>query len=196
MSSSSLPSDQELIQRIYESDVKAFEILFKRYYKELCYFSVKYVNNMAISEEIVSGMMSGLWEKRRQLDIKQSFKGYLYISIKNASLNYLKSQYARQQFLSEGEIPAVQAADHSSDSIEYQQLEEIIKNGIEALPPRCRIIFTLSRQAGMSYEEISSELGLSKKTVKAQMGIALHKMRLYIGKNWDSLLFVILPLCD
>jgi RNA polymerase sigma-70 factor (ECF subfamily) len=149
---------------------------------------------MVIAEELVSGIFINIWEKRNYLQINHSVKSYLYTSVKNTSLNYLKSQFASIKFESDAHLSIVKSPDKPTDQIDYLQLEEIVRKGTESLPPKCRIIFTLSRHAGMSYQEIADELGISKKTVKAQMGIALHKMREYIGKHWDSLLFILLPL--
>jgi RNA polymerase sigma-70 factor (ECF subfamily) len=112
--------------------------------------------------------------------------------VKNTSLNYIKSQYARQQFQSEVSENHYSTANSASEEITYQELQAIIQQGIHTLPERCRIIFTLSRQAGLSYEEIAGELGISKKTVKTQMGIALHRLRQYVDRHWDKMLVVLI----
>ncbi|HEX8658966.1 MAG TPA: sigma factor-like helix-turn-helix DNA-binding protein, partial [Hymenobacter sp.] len=48
---------------------------------------------------------------------------------------------------------------------------------IAELPEKCRAIYNLSRNAELTYQEIATHLGLSVKTVEAQMGIALRKLR-------------------
>jgi RNA polymerase sigma-70 factor (ECF subfamily) len=191
MQQSSGFSDTDLIRQLANDDVKALEHLFNRYYRELCRYAMKYVSNGAVAEEIVSAIFTQIWEMRYRLQITTSGKAYLYTAAKNASLNYVKSQYARQQFQSEMNENQHPAVSSPNDELQYQELQAIIQNGISALPERCRIIFTLSRNAGLSYEEIAAELGISKKTVKAQMGIALQKLRGYVGRHWGKMLMVL-----
>lgn len=194
MNDFTLLTDDELMHRIIAGHVKAFEILFHRYYEKLCRYAFKFVSQSQVAEEIVSGMFTQVWEKRNQLLITTSAKAYLYASVKNASLNYLKSQYNRQSFQSETKAHQHPAASSPADDVSFQELQAIIQQGIDTLPERCRIIFTLSRQAGLSYEEIATELGISKKTVKAQMGIALQKLRLYVDCHWDKMLIMLLQI--
>jgi RNA polymerase sigma-70 factor, ECF subfamily len=185
-------SDEALLQRVRNGDEAAFEQIFLRHYKNLCLFSLRYVSVGEVAEELVADVLVQLWQKQRMLPAIHSLQSYLYTSVRNASLNYVKSQYARQRFL--GEANQAVAPELSDQALEAAQLEALIAQGIDALPPGCRVIFTLSRQAGMSYEEIARELGLSPKTVKAQMGIALRKLRTYLGKHWDTLLILLTPM--
>ena len=184
-------TDEELITQLSNGYVKALEILFHRYYSQLCRYAMKYVNNEEVAEELVSGMFTHIWEKRDILQLTSSCKAYLYTAVKNGSLNYVKSQYARQQFQSEANENQYPSISLAFEDLTYQELQVIIQEGIDTLPEKCRIIFNLSRQAGLSYEEIATELGISKKTVKAQIGIALQKLRLYVGSHWDKLLVVL-----
>ncbi|QHT71391.1 RNA polymerase sigma-70 factor [Rhodocytophaga rosea] len=184
-------SDLDLLSHMAAGNVKAFETLFHRYYSTLCQYAYKFVKHQEVAEEIVSGLFAQIWQKRNELHITSAVRSYLFTSVKHASFNYLKSQYARFPFQSENlENQHLQALS-PDDELSYQELQTILQHGIQALPERCRIIFSLSRNAGLSYEEIAAELGISKKTVKAQMGIALHKLRLYMDQHWDKMLVVL-----
>lgn len=66
---------------------------------------------------------------------------------------------------------------------------EAINLAIEKLPEKCRIIFNLSKFKGYSYIEIATELNLSIKTVEAQMGIALKKIRHFVKESRIFFLF-------
>jgi RNA polymerase sigma-70 factor, ECF subfamily len=187
-------TDAELMQKLTAGDIKAFEMLFHRYYEQLCRHAFKFISQGEVAEEIVSGMFSHLWEKREELQITHSPKAYLYTSVKNASFNYLKSQYARQLFQRTAPENQTPLASSPVEELTYQELQAIIQQGIETLPEKCRIIYTLSRNAGLTYEQIAGELGISPKTVKAQMGIALHKLRTYLDQHWHKLLMMLLPI--
>ena len=73
---------------------------------------------------------------------------------------------------------------------EETELRQLIQRGIANLPEKCRIIFQLSREMGMSYEEIARELDVSRETVKSQIQIALKKLRQFLGDHWGTLLWV------
>jgi RNA polymerase sigma-70 factor (ECF subfamily) len=175
-------------------DVKAFEWLFYRYYADLCRYAYKFLNQKEVAEEIVSGIFTHIWEKHADLIISISPKAYVYTAVKNASFNYLKSQYARQLFESEAGEKQLPVINTPAEELTYQELQAIVRQGIESLPERCRMIYTLSRNAGLTYEEIAANLGISQKTVKAQMGIALHKLRLYLDQHWHKMLMMFLPM--
>ncbi len=170
--------EQELVTQVNKGSVKAFEMIFKTYYVELSRFAVKYVGSTEQAEEIVQELFLTIWENREKLSITSSLKSYLYTSIKNRSLNYLKS--AAVKYIQRQEEVSVHNHPVSLDVeeyINYNELQHTIQKAVEKLPEKCRIIFTLSRQAGLSYQEIANELNLSIKTVEAQMGIALKRIR-------------------
>jgi RNA polymerase sigma-70 factor, ECF subfamily len=109
----------------------------------------------------------------------------LYFLIR-AKINYLKSKFAQTK---QTDIDSVHP--HHSDvetTLEGKELQEILNQAITQLPEKCRIIFNLSRQMGLSYAEIAEQLNISIKTVENQMGIALKKLREYLHKYWEVLM--------
>lgn len=184
-------SSQSLPQRLAAGDVAAFREIFEAHYKPLCRFAIRYVGVGEVAEELVADVLTTLWQERNTLRISHSLEAYLYAAVRNACFNYLKSRTGRQRFEPGAAAEAYPAA--PAAGLEYDELEKLVEAGIGQLPPACRTIFTLSRQAGMSYEEIAGSLGLSRATVKAQMGIALKKLRGYLGRHWDKLPLLLLP---
>jgi RNA polymerase sigma-70 factor (ECF subfamily) len=184
-------SSRQLLHRLAEGDVAAFGEIFEGHYKLLCRFAIRYVGVGEVAEELVADVLTTLWQGRKTLRIHHSLEAYLYAAVKNACLNYLKSRIGRQRFEPDAAADAYPVA--PATDLEYGELEKIVEAGIGQLPPACRTIFMLNRQAGMSYEEIAQSLGLSRKTVKAQMGIALKKLRGYLGRHWDKLPLLLLP---
>lgn len=181
------PSDKEMIARMVNNEVEAYESLFHRFYTPLCQFILKYVGDETLAEEIVQETFIHFWEKRDTLNIHSSLKSYLYTSAKNNALNYLKSQYARQgfqrDFFDKEEIPI----NTTQESILFDELQVLVQKAIKRLPERCRTVYLLSRNSGLSYQEIADELGISVKTVEAQMGLALKRLREYLNFHWEIL---------
>lgn len=185
-------SDRTIVERIANNDEEAYALLFREFYVPLCRFSLKYVQLESVSEEIVQEVFIKFWEKRGSLNIQASLKSYLYRAVKNSSINYLKSQFARQDFQSDYFEQAEVPVNNTQETIVFDELQEIVQNAISYLPGKCRTIYMLSRNTDMSYQDIAEELDISVKTVEAQMGIALKKLRKYIHQHWEVLSLLIL----
>lgn len=187
-------SDKAILQRIAQDDESAYASLFQQFYVQLCRFSLKYVREEAISEEIVQEVFLTLWEKRNDLAIHSSLKAYLFQSVKNSSLNYLNSRFAKQDFqrdyFDQEELPV----NDTQEALTYEELQKIVQEAINQLPTKCRTIYSLSRNTGMSYKEIAEELGISIKTVENQMGIALKKLRTYLQHHWELLTLLLIAI--
>jgi RNA polymerase sigma-70 factor (ECF subfamily) len=171
-----MTDDRNLFLLIKQSDKKSYEILFRSYYALLCQFSRKYVKDKDDCEEIVQGFFMKLWDKREELDINASVKNYLFSSIRNRCLNYIKHEKIKLEYQSE----IIKNPDSQFDTTNFimeVDLIERIDQSIAALPDRRREIFVLSREHGLKYREIADQLGISIKTVETQMGQALKELR-------------------
>lgn len=171
------------MQKIRQGDLAAFEQVFREQYEALFRFAYRFVQNREEAEEVVQDVFVILWEKRQGLEIKTSLSAYLYAAVRNRALNVVKSAYRRRVSslesieLEESLTEPVQANPDQSELIALAQ------RGVESLPEKCRLIFTLSRQAGLTYNEIAEELGVSKETVKSQIKIALKKLREFMERH-------------
>jgi len=180
-------TDTDIINRLRQDDLKALQHLFDVYYKELVRYSIKFVMNKDIAEEIVQDVFIRIWNNRNTMMPVKSIDAYLFASVKNGSINYLKSKYARIRFVDlddSGLLPAYQTAE---DDIITGELKKALHQAIHSLPPKCKIIFTLSRNAGLSSEEIANQLNISKKTVRTQIGIAIQKIKKNLENQWDNI---------
>ena len=170
-------SDLQLFSQVKNGDLSSYEVIFKKYYKELHRFAFTYVRDGAVAEEMAQEVFLYIWEKRNKIEIQTTLKTYLYSAVKNKSLNYIKLELPKQQSMADISEVMLSVSQSKIDEGENEQIKRYIQKAIDALPKKCRRIFLLSRNAGMTYDEIGEELELSKKTVENQMGIALKKLR-------------------
>lgn len=171
-----MKDENQLVEQFKKGNKQSFEILFRSYYAPLCLFATKYVSNNDDCEEIVQELFFKLWENRKTLQITSSVKGYLFSSIKNQCFNYLKHQKIKNKHQAETIREYENSLDSDFDFPETGLLQKISES-IEALPPRRREIFKLSREQGLKYQEIADQLGLSVKTVETHLGLALKSLR-------------------
>ncbi len=169
--------DLKLYQMVKGGDLTSYEVIFKRYYKDLHRFAFTYVRDSTIAEEMAQEVFLYIWEKRKNIEIQTTLKTYLYSAVKNKCLNYIKLELPKQQSMADISEVMLSVSTVSKDEGENEQLRRYIQKAIDSLPKKCRRIFLLSRNAGMTYEEIAEDLDISKKTVENQMGIALKKLR-------------------
>jgi RNA polymerase sigma-70 factor (ECF subfamily) len=158
-------------------DKPAFETLFRSFFPGLVLFARKYVPDQDTATEIVHNVFLNLWEKREQVDTSTSLKSYLFTSVHNRCLNYIRDQkkFDRDEALLQ-RLDSDEFTD-ASDRLEEMELEQRIYEALQTLPEKCREVFTLNRFEGLKYGEIAGKLGISVKTVETQMSKALKILR-------------------
>ncbi len=169
--------------RINKIDEDNFSLLFHQLYVPLCRFCLKFVRKPEIAEEIVQEQFISLWEKRNEIEIKSSVKAYIYVSVKNKAIDYLRSKYARQNFVAE-EL-SVNLSDNSNPQSNYEEIElyELVTKAVETLPQQCYTIFAMKRFGDYTNKQIAEKLNISEKTVENQVSIAIKKLRNILSKS-------------
>lgn len=152
-----------------------FEALFREYFEPLGRFVMPIVKDAQAAEDVVQEVFIKLWERRDKIQIDTSQKAYLYRSAYNTALNYLdkqKREMARMEVVRE-EMETASSPEPHEPGYRVKQLHA----AIEQLPPRCKMVFHLSKFEGMRYQDIADKLDISVKTVENQMGKALKLIR-------------------
>jgi RNA polymerase sigma-70 factor, ECF subfamily len=171
-----------LAKDIANGNFDAYEELFNTYYEVLCHHALKYTSDAAMAQDVVSDVFARIWEKRSQLQIDTSVKSYLYRAVTNQCIDTLRKNYHKKTVL----VDSFQHCETSCDSTitysapETRELAMAIELAVRNLPKQCGIIFRLSREAGLKYQEIASQLNISVKTVETQMGRAFKALRVSI----------------
>jgi RNA polymerase sigma-70 factor (family 1) len=168
--------DEELLLLMYSGNQEAFVCIYDRYWKEMYSCAFQIFPNRETCEDLIHDVFLYLWNSREVLKIK-SLQDYLYIAVKNRSLNKIRNAKKNLDMINEGhhEIPS----DLSSDeTVAVKEIKKSFDNSILELPEKCREILILSRREHLSNKEIASRLGISSKTVENQINIGLKKIRL------------------
>lgn len=180
---------QELLRRIqFEDDQQAFRELYHLLFFKLYQFAYAYLKSKENAEEIVNDVFLGLWQKRKTLDTISNFNVYLYVAVKNASLNFL-----RKCKRSTGSVPMDELnVNHLHLSVNPENLmishemERHVREAIDQLPSRCKLIFKLVKDDGLSYKEAASVLDVSVKTIDTQLYLALKKLAVLLLPVWEE----------
>ena len=166
--------NENIIGRIKSNDKRALKELFDQYFNMLCNIALRYTRDKDTAKDVVQSVFIKFWEKRSQLNITSSEKSYLCRMTVNESISYLRKE--KKHF--HGEL-AFDMSDQNNTEKDVIQAEKVqtIHQAIATLPPRCQLIFKLSRFEEMTYKEIAAQLDISQKTVEHQMGKALRILR-------------------
>lgn len=168
----------QLKLRIAANDEAAFRQLFDQLFLPLSQFAFSLVKSKDAATEITDEIFIRLWHNRKEIAAIENLKVYLYKAAKNASLNYL-SRTARRNIEEPFDEVHVQLMDgHNPESLMItNEILGKIREAVDALPPRCKMIFKLIREDGLKYKEVAEVLNISIKTVDAQMVIAINAIR-------------------
>ena len=177
--------DKELLKRVRKGDLSAYESLFHDYYVMLSIIAKSFVKNNELAEELVNDVFVKIWERREFFLINTSLRAYLAKSVQNRCINYLrqnrKKTNLREPLTENMNYEMLRwSDDYPLDKLMEKELADDIEKSVAKLPERCRQIFLLSRDKGLQYDQIAENLNISVNTVKAQMKIALSKLREYL----------------
>ncbi|MEN8121544.1 MAG: RNA polymerase sigma-70 factor [Bacteroidota bacterium] len=169
--------DLDIISGLKSGFEKAYEQLFFDYYPQLTVFAKIYVQDIEMAKEIVQTVFVRIFEKRRTISIATSIKSYLYQSVKNECLNFIRHEKIHHEHI--GQIKQLAENDFVewSDKMLETELEHKIFQLINNLPEKCRKVFNMSRFEGKKNQEIAEILKISKRTVETQISKALKILR-------------------
>jgi RNA polymerase sigma-70 factor (ECF subfamily) len=153
-----------------------FEMAFKEHYKGLHSYANTIIKDTDMAEEMVQNVFYKLWKSKDMLQINQSVVSYLYRSVYNESLNYLKHLKVRSAYQTHAG-KTMENVNNTADRLKLKELEQRLDAALKTLPEQCRTVFQMSRFEELKYLEIAGKLGVSVKTVENHMGKALRLLR-------------------
>ncbi|WP_118973662.1 RNA polymerase sigma factor [Taibaiella koreensis] len=180
--------DLLLFDSVKAGDVHAFRILVEKYSLLLHAYCMKYIKNECDAEEIVADAFITLWDKKSRIDISSSLKAYLYATVRNHSINYLRTlkkapllESISEEAPLHGHRDAVIYPFEPSHEQRMTERMRLLEEALEQLPPARKKVFLMFR-SGLKYGQIADQLNLSEKTVRNQIDRAIKQLREYISE--------------
>lgn len=181
-------SDIELVTAITQDDVMAFEEIYSRYSKGMFLYAMNIFKKKEVCEDIVQNVFVDFWSKRKSATVT-NVKAYLFQAVKFQVFNQMRNQKMSSEDLTRLNI--IDVSVNVSQTLEFHELEDLIDNQVEKLPPRCQEIFVLSRYEHKSNKEIATELGISTQAVKNQISKALDILRQSLSSEEVAFFFLL-----
>lgn len=154
-----------------------YDLLHDRFFRIANY----YLKKEEWAQEVVMDVFLTLWNRRADLVVIGNFDNYCFILLKNASLNYLERH--KLEFIPLDDKITSADSQTPEDNLLNEELLLVYIDALEELPPKCKEIFILIREQGLSYKEVAHQFDISIKTVDSQLQKAIksikEKIKLY-----------------
>lgn len=174
------PKESDLIQAIADGDEKAFKTLYTLYYKKLHNFLLKVTHNQEdAASDILQESFLRVWLNRDRLMEIENFQAWIYKVVNTEALTlirkelHIKTKANRLQSNIENE----NATFSLQKSIEFTEIRSIIRTAVQLLPQQRQTIYLLSREEGLSPDQIAKRLNISINTVYNTLTTALKLIR-------------------
>jgi len=186
-------SDKQLFLAISKESEMAFQLVFERYRQPMWSFVMTLVKSPDIAEDIVQESFIKLWEMRGSLADVVEPKDFIFIIVRNRALDALRKLAHQEKGKESVWNHLKQQSDYSDYWLEAEQAAQILKQIIAQLPAQQQKVIHLSRDLGLSHQEIAEQLNISKKTINNHIVAALKTCREQL-KKLGFTYFFILPL--
>ncbi|MCR5395755.1 MAG: sigma-70 family RNA polymerase sigma factor [Bacteroidales bacterium] len=171
----------QLLYKIKQDDERAFRELFDQQYDRLYRLAYYYLQRADWAEEVALDVLADLWNGRATLVVPDDFERYTMVVVRHAAISmWRREQRFAHDESDEESLPdvLVEGVDEATERVElFAEYERVLT----ALPPRCREIWQLVKEEGLSYNDVADQLGISTKTVDAQIQKAFAVLRTQIG---------------
>lgn len=181
---SSQMSNSELLSLLKEGDMLAFDAIYEKYCKRIFAFVVRYIKSVPDAEEIVQEVFLKIWENRNKIDVYFSFESYIFTISYNSTISLLRKRVTEKKYIDY--LKNLQVAENVfelTDEVYYRELTDQIQSLLSELTPRQKEIFLLSREEGLTHDEIAKRLGISSNTVKNHIVTTLNFLRTKIDNG-------------
>jgi len=185
-------SNKELLLLLQKGDSVAFYQLYERYSKRLYGFVLQYVKIDEDAEGIVQEVFIKIWEKRKTIDVYSSFESFLFTVAYNATISLLRKRVTENKYLAHLQsIQQVNNTNDATDELYFNELSEKLKALLNELTPRQKTIFLLSREEGLTHEQIAGKLNITLNTVKKHMANTISFLKNHLNNGLAvSVLFI------
>jgi len=178
-----------LVEGLKDRKVAAYVYLMDVHHHNLCVYAESLCRDSYLAQDIVQNVFLRVWERPRKLNVDLSIKSYLYQAVHNEFIN----QYRKRKKIIPLETDYIKNLTDilEEDTGDLKRLIALVQGEIQRLPPKCKEIFILGKQEGLTYFEIAEHLGISFRTVENQMSKAFNIIRTKVGDKLSTILFLL-----
>jgi RNA polymerase sigma-70 factor (ECF subfamily) len=173
---------REYFQRLAKGDASAFETIFELYKRRVFGVALKMLKSETDAEEIVQDVFLSIWLAKGKLNQVNDPEAYLFTITYNTIYTRLKKASQNEELLNTIIHHLTEIQNTTDETIAARETHKLINEAIQQLPPQQRTVYELSKQEGLSYDEIAERMHLSKNTVRNHLSEAMKTIRTFLKK--------------
>lgn len=186
----SYSSNIDLIVSLKKGEENAYMHLLDKFHRRLYAYAITLVNDHTIAEDIVQNVFLKTWQYRKKLSVEFSIQSFLYRSVYNEFVNSYKKDKSVMILQMKYYESLAELVDRTDDTV-IQKMIDLVNQEIEKLPPKCRLIFSMSKKEGLSNIEIAEYLEITPKGVEKQITKAFNFLRANLKDKYETILFLV-----
>jgi len=185
--------DKQVIEQLREGSKDAFRLLFDEHGPKIYAFALSYLKNASDAEELLQEVFLKLWEVRTSLDTSKNLRSFLFKICINLIYDFIRRKNIEQVYLDYSGRNNPSSGDNTWHEVIYNDMLNNLQQLIAKMPEQRQRIFRLSKEDGLSNEEIAIQLNLSRRTVENQLyrAVSFLKEKINTG-SIPALLFFFL----
>ena len=187
----STPQDEvTLLTDLKSGSGDAFKFFYNKYSIQLYRRIYKLVKIEVIAQEVLQDLFVKVWEKRELIDPSQSFKSYLYTVAERLVYDHYRSETRKARLAREMAENTTELYSHTEEHIFEKEMQSRINKAIANLPAQQKLVFTLCKIDGKTYEQVSELLGISTATINTHITRATKTIKAQLD-NGDNLPLIV-----
>lgn len=165
------------IEQMTDDYKQQFEEIYTEYYTRLYFFALHIVGEEEVAKDLLNDVFTSLWKCFMTID-KSNIHSYLFTSIRNRAVDYLRRNIQKKKYSDEYIREAsVYYSEYSDEN------ERMVEEMMHQLQPPTDVILRMCYLEGMKYTEVAEKMGISKSTVKKHIMKALRTLRELYGSK-------------
>ncbi len=188
-----------LLLKVSSGDEKAFRKLYDAYFNRLSIYVYKFNKSEEVTSEIVQDVFLKLWISRQSVTQIESLQAYLFSSARNRTIDFLRKLARESNLIKTISLQLAGEKNNIEEKLNLADLQLLINQALEGLSEQKKQIFKLNKLDGLSHDEISEMMHLSKSTVKNHLSETLRHLRKHLSQKPDHdylMLIVLLTFLD
>lgn len=182
--------DSNLISQLKRGDEKAFQTIYNQLYKHIFSLLVSLVKDQEQAEDLLQETFVRLWLTRGQLEESKSLYPYVYLIAKRLAIDHFRKKMLEVRSKESFQLYQKGISNQTEEFINASDISRFTKVAVDSLPKQQRQVFILSKNEGLSYDEIAERMHISRNTVKNHLVSAVRTLKIHFLKN-DTILLLL-----
>jgi RNA polymerase sigma-70 factor (family 1) len=184
--------EKMLFQKISEGNEESFKIFFDRYKNRLFRFIKNITKSGDVAEELMHDVFLKIWTEKQSLAIVENPEVFIFVIAKNKALSHLRKIAREGRLLEEVALNMLAFHDDTNELVEANDSNRLIQDAVKSLSPQQQRIYDMSRNEGLSHDQIADVLQISKSTVNNHLTTAMKQIRVYLLAHNREILMLFL----